>query len=180
MGEDTVSVSYRNDRDDVRAAALVAARVLPVRRTLRRVGRVFVVVAAGLWVLVLVMAGNVDGGIGKMTFPIALTLFIMLFSISLASDRIFAWQTARNPVSRMILGNASFRADAAGIYSSLEGSTGSFEWSRIEQVAEGRDALVFTIGSRVFYFVPTRVLSDADRTAMRQLAANGPEWLDLR
>jgi hypothetical protein len=175
----TVSVAYHNSQSDLRAAALVAARVSPLLVRIQRWARFSLAATAMLGV---VYALRLTAGSGA---PLMLALLVAVIPIPavLSSPRFFAFHTARNPTSRRALGEATFTAGPDGITTSASGTSGTFTWQAIDQVAEGTGAFVFMMGPHLFCYVPTRVLSNADRAVIRRLAGDvdgGPEWLDLR
>jgi hypothetical protein len=176
----SVSVAYHNSQNDLRAATLLAARVLPGLVRIQRAARFSLAAAIVLGVVysLRLMAGS---SVSPLMFG---ALFgITAVGVAFSFPRFLALLSARNPISRRTLGEATFAASPSGISTSVSGTSGTFTWQAIDRVAEGGSAVIFTIGPQLFCFVPARVLSDAERAVIRRLAAgagDGPEWLDLR
>lgn len=175
MGRDGISVSYRNEKEDVRAAARLAASVVPGMVRVRRGAQLVLgmLLACGL------LYGLTSGG----DLPALVTLATFVgatFVAALWSSRWFwAFQTTRNPVARNGIGEMTFEADKDGITTSKVGSSGTFAWSQIERIAADDDAVIFCIGTRIFTYVPARALSETDRVTLRQLAGNSPASVDI-
>ena len=168
-----VAVTYLMDRDEVRKAARVAARVLPARRKLKRMLAVLMVVGVG------VFASGVTSG--RFFFTTS-GLVLLLMSGLLRSDWYFAYAILRSPVARKFLlqhPNREFRADPDGVTFVSEPSVGSHTWSAVDTVVDHRDAVVFILSSQSFNFVPGSALDASARETVRSIATTaprGPTW----
>jgi hypothetical protein len=167
-GGDGVEVSYLLTKDDVRAAARVAAKVLPARRKLKLVMVVLMVLGAVIFDIGFVTD---DGSVPLMTAG----LVMMILSFLLASDRYFAYAVLRSHVAREFLlkhPERQFRADAEGVTFSTPTSTGSYAWSAVQNLVDRPDAgaVVFVHSSQAFNFVPTHALTEADRSTLQSLS----------
>lgn len=161
-----VAVSYRQDKDDVRAALGVVARSLPARRKLKRT--LLVLAGAGLVVFVIGVAAGTDDSI---FFPLAGFLLVVL-SLLLRSDRYFAWAILRSDVGKSFLlqdTERSFRADATGLTFTTPTSTGTQTWAAVADIVDDPAAVVLLMTTTAFYFVPGDVLTAADRTTLHAL-----------
>jgi hypothetical protein len=168
MGEgSTVSVSYVVQRADLKAAALMASRFLPGARRWRLTCWGGAVLATALGVVLLVA-----GGPERRLTGVVLILGAAGYA-GLGTRRFFAWQAARNPLSKLTLGERTFAADPTGISISGPEGSGSFHWPGIDLVVDGADAVVFIIRPSLFAYVPAGVLSESDRAALHTLA--GPD-----
>lgn len=181
MEGDVVSVSYLNEPADLKAAARLAAHVVPTMVRFRRGAQFVLASLVAFWVMYLLVVviprdGDPGAPIAVLAPLGAVTAGTLLWSL----DGFWAFQAARHPLARRTIGETTLRVDSEGVAQGIVGSSGTWAWSLIDRVADGDETLLFNVGNQLYAYVPSRVLSDADRATIRRLAAGGPEWRDLR
>lgn len=160
-----VAVSYELTKDDVWAAARVAAKVLPARRKLKRIMVVLMLVGAVTFDIGLVTD---DGSVPLMTAGLS----VLFLSFLLASNRYFVYAVLRSHVAREFLlkqPERSFRADADGVTFTTPTSSGTHAWPAIRTIVDDPAAVVFVLSSQAFHFVPAHALTPTDRETLQTL-----------
>jgi len=99
----------------------------------------------------------------------------MVYGVTYASERGWAWRAARASTRGQQSGATRLRVDSTGIVYSGPSMSTSYGWSDIRHVVEGNDALVFVLGTRrnMFVGVPAE-LSDEELTSIRRWAEAAP------
>jgi len=154
-----VRVTSDMGRQEMKDGCLLAARVLPARRRVRRMAWI----ALAAMVPLVALTG---------TALLPLVAGITCAAGLVASNRLWAWSLARKAVKHSPDETVHFRIDADGLGVVRGGRTGTNDWSTVTRVIEGERAVVFVVLERgmhsQFVPVPAATLTPEDRAAIRR------------